>query len=149
MTTVDRRGAGTAVDRRGPTGGQSAGGGQAVSEARRRTGRLGEDAAAAYLDRAGWTILHRNYRCSQGEIDVVAWDGDELVFLEVRARSSSTFGAPEEALTRAKARKVACCALAYLQERGHDRLPWRIDFVAVSVTRGRVTRLEHFRHALQ
>ena len=117
--------------------------------ARRRLGQLGEDAAARYLAGAGWRLLHRNYRCAEGEVDIVAQDGTALVFVEVRTRSGARYGTPEESVTPAKARKMAACALAYLQ--AHPSAPgdWRVDFVAVDVVRGRVTRLEHFKHALQ
>jgi putative endonuclease len=110
---------------------------------------LGEDAAVQHLERLGWTILHRNHRCGAGEIDVVGLDGTELVFVEVRTRSSSRFGAPEEALTATKARKMVACALTYLTTETGIGTTWRIDFVAVRVDRGRVQRLEHFKHALQ
>jgi putative endonuclease len=120
-----------------------------MTAARHRVARLGEDAAAQYLSAAGWRIVHRNYRCSQGEIDIVAEDGPDLVFVEVRTRSSAAFGAPEESLTAAKAQKMAACALAYLQAHPESRRAWRLDFVAVEVAGGRVSRLEHFKHALQ
>jgi putative endonuclease len=114
--------------------------------------RLGEDAAVQHLERLGWTILQRNYRCSAGEIDVVGRDGTELVFVEVRTRSNARFGAPEESVTAAKSRQMARCALTYVAT---ERQPaaawttWRIDFIAVEVERGRVRRLEHYKHALQ
>src|SRR5688500_4568618 len=131
--------------------GQRRGGalGAPAPTARQRVGRLGEDAAVQHLERLGWTILHRNHRCGAGEIDVVGLDGTELVFVEVRTRSSTRFGAPEEALTAAKARKLVACALTYLTAEPQGGQSWRIDFVAVSVHRGRVERLEHFKHALQ
>ncbi|MBI3971271.1 MAG: YraN family protein [Chloroflexi bacterium] len=121
-------------------------------DSRRRTGRLGEDAAAHYVEQAGWRIVARNYRCRYGEIDIVAMDGDTLVFLEVRTRSNTAFGLPEESLTAAKTAKMARCALAYVSEHtigGDSAGRWRVDFIAIQMARGRVTHLEHFRHALQ
>jgi len=124
-----------------------------VTLARQQAGQLGEEAAVRHLERLGWRIIARNYRTAAGEIDVVAQDGSALVFVEVRARSSLAFGTAGEALTAAKARRLVHCALAYLAEHslpdsgpGHD---WRIDYVAVTLSRGRVARLEHFKHALQ
>ena len=70
---------------------------------RRVTAALGEAAAAQYLAHVGYTIVERNYRCRTGEIDLVAWDGDQLVFVEVRTCSSARFGTPEESVTRSKA----------------------------------------------
>ena len=81
---------------------------------KRATGTLGEDLAAQYLERAGLAIVERNYRCKAGEIDVVAQDGSELVFAEVRTRSGAAFGTPEESVTARKRRKMAECAFTYL-----------------------------------
>ncbi len=112
------------------------------------TAALGEDAAAQYLAHVGYTIVERNYRCRAGEVDVVARDGDQLVFVEVRTRSSPRFGTPEESITSTKAAKMADCAFSYLAERGAAR-SWRIDFVGVDVQGGRVVRLRHLKHALE
>ncbi|MGH2352896.1 MAG: YraN family protein [Chloroflexota bacterium] len=120
-----------------------------MSVTRQHLGRLGEAAATRYLERAGWQIVDRNYRCPLGEIDIVGRDGDALVFVEVRTRSNSRFGAPEESVTPAKARRMAQCALAYLEAHPAHDGDWRVDFVAVLIERGRVVRLEHYKHALQ
>ena len=117
--------------------------------ARQQIGRLGEAAAVRYLERAGWRIVERNYRCPYGEIDIVAQDGETIVFVEVRARSGEAFGGPEESVTPAKAGRMARCALAYVQAHPEQCAAWRIDFMAVRIARGRVTHLEHFQHALQ
>ncbi|MFD2772486.1 YraN family protein [Cellulomonas phragmiteti] len=55
-------------------------------------GRYGEDVAAAFVARAGWTVLARNWRCPEGELDIVALDGDEVVAVEVKTRRSTTYG---------------------------------------------------------
>ncbi len=124
-----------------------------MTRTRQQVGRLGEEAAVRHLERLGWRIIARNHRTAAGEIDVIAHDGSTLVFVEVRARSSLAFGMASEALTAAKARRLAQCALAYLAEHGlSDGAPghdWRIDYVAVTISHGRVARLEHFKHALQ
>ena len=112
------------------------------------TGRVGEDIAATHLTRSGHRIVERNYRCSHGEIDLIAEEGRELAFVEVRTRSSATFGTPEESITWQKRQRMTKCALAYLAERGVSDRRWRIDLIAVQLDRGRVTRLEHYRHAL-
>lgn len=73
-------------------------------------GRRAEDLAAAWYEQRGWQIVDRNWRCSSGELDIVACDGETLVFCEVKARRSTLFGAPEEAVTplkRARIRKAA------------------------------------------
>jgi len=117
------------------------------SLSRRRTGSTGERAAEAYLNSLGYTLLARNYRCPHGEADLVARDGDCLVFVEVRTRRSRAFGAPEESITPAKAARLIATAQTYLQERRLDHSPWRIDLVAVEV-RGRESTIRHIPNAI-
>jgi putative endonuclease len=69
-------------------------------------GRRGEQLAAEHLEAAGWTILARNWRCRDGELDIVARDGALLVFVEVKTRSSLAFGSPAEAVHPAKAARI-------------------------------------------
>ena len=114
-----------------------------------RLGELGERAARGYLERAGFTVLDINYRCPHGEIDIVARDGDAVVFVEVRSRRGGSFGTPEESITAGKARRLIAAAETYLQSR--DGLPpnWRIDLVAVDVdSRGRIARIERTENAV-
>jgi putative endonuclease len=99
-------------------------------------GRFGEQLAAAHLAGAGLTILERNWRCPDGELDIVALDGDVLVFVEVKTRSSVAFGDPAEAVHPAKAARIRRLALRWLQERRAELLGecWpelRFDVVAV------------------
>jgi len=79
-----------------------------------RFGRESEAAAARYLQRAGYRVMARNYRTRVGEIDLVAYDGSVLAFVEVKARRSDRFGAPEAAVTTDKRRRLTKAALAYL-----------------------------------
>ena len=116
---------------------------------RGRTGALGEDLAARFLARQGLVLLERNYRCKHGEIDIVARESGELVFVEVRTRRGAEFGSPEESITSTKARRMIACAQAYLEERGATAKSWRIDLVAIQLDGGRVERLDHYRHVLQ
>ncbi len=96
-----------------------------------RTGKKGEELAAAYLAEAGYRIIERNYRCCFGEIDIVAEEGETLVFVEVKSRRSDTYGAPELAVGREKQKKISRIALHYLSERHRHQLPARFDVVAV------------------
>jgi putative endonuclease len=119
---------------------------------RQRLGKLGEDLAARYLERRGWTILGRNVRTAAGEVDILANDGETLVFLEVRTRSSRDFGTPEESITPAKRGRLERCALTYLASHAEPDGPdpdWRIDLIAIELSRGRISRLEHYEHVLQ
>jgi putative endonuclease len=120
-----------------------------VPAGRGRTGALGEDLAVRYLQRQGMTIVERNYRCRHGEIDVVAQEAGELVFVEVRTRRGDSFGSPEESITGTKARRMAACAHAYLAERRPNSSSWRLDLVAIKLDRGRVDRLDHYRHVIE
>jgi putative endonuclease len=116
---------------------------------RKALGELGERWAREYLERHGYRIRETNFRCREGEIDIVAQHGDSLVFVEVRTKTGSAFGTPEESVTTAKQEKLASVAMSYLQT--HDGLPseWRIDVVAIEVSsKGRVTRAELIQNAV-
>ena len=85
---------------------------------RKRLGERGEDAAVAYLERSGLTIVERNWRCPSGEIDIVALDEETLVLCEVKTRRTAAKGTPEDAVTPAKQRRYAKLAAAYVQRCG-------------------------------
>jgi putative endonuclease len=100
-----------------------------------RGGRLGpwaEEQAAGYLERHGYEVLARNYRCPEGEVDIIARQGETIVFVEVRARRGTRLGTPEESLTPRKARRLITTALTYLAERALEAAPWRIDLIGLS-----------------
>jgi putative endonuclease len=99
-------------------------------------GRFGEQVAAGYLADAGLSIVERNWRCADGEIDIIARDGPVLVIVEVKTRSSLAFGDPAEAVNPAKADRLRRLALRWLAERRDDAPAeyWpelRFDVVAV------------------
>jgi len=77
-------------------------------------GRYGEQLAVEHLEAAGLVVLDRNWRCREGELDVVARDGAELVFVEVKTRSSLAFGAPAEAVDRVKAARIRQLSLRWI-----------------------------------
>lgn len=103
--------------------------------------------AASYLEKKGYLILQRNYRSGAGEMDIVAQEGDCLVFVEVRARSTREYGTPEESITPAKAQRLIKVAQGYLQEQGESAREWRIDLVAIQL-RGDFCRLNHVVNAV-
>ncbi|KPK46588.1 MAG: hypothetical protein AMJ77_05700 [Dehalococcoidia bacterium SM23_28_2] len=115
---------------------------------RRDLGAFGERVAAAHLEAKGYRIRARNFRCREGEIDIVAEDGDSLVFVEVRTRRGDAFGSPAESVTEAKERRLLTVARAYLQQ--HNDVPpnQRIDVVAVKLSRGRLLVVEHIEGAI-
>ena len=96
-------------------------------------GRFGEQLAVRHLEAAGLRILDRNWRCAEGEIDIVAVDGDTLVVCEVKTRTGTGFGDPAEAVIGAKAARLRRLALRWLAARG---LGWReLRFDVVTVVR--------------
>jgi putative endonuclease len=113
---------------------------------RRVQGKVGEDLAANFLERNGFKIIKRNYRFERGEIDLIAEEGDELVFVEVKARRSSAFGAPEDAVTEEKQKQVHAVADGYLFEYDIDNRPCRFDVVAVEFKNGNA-EIRHIRDA--
>ncbi|MBI5420095.1 MAG: YraN family protein, partial [Deltaproteobacteria bacterium] len=86
----------------------------------RKVGAESEDAACAFLDAKGLRIVGRNFRVRGGEIDIVAREGDVLVFVEVRSREAEEFGAPEETVGFAKRRKIAAAAREYIRRIPRD-----------------------------
>jgi len=116
---------------------------------RKALGEMGERWAREYVERNGYIIRETNFRCREGEIDIIAEHEGCLVFVEVRTKTGSAFGTPEESVTAAKQERLVAVAMSYLQT--HDSLPseWRIDVVAVEVgPKGRVVRTELIRNAV-
>jgi putative endonuclease len=109
----------------------------------RDLGRRGEAAAERYLTRRGFRILERGFRRRCGEIDLVAEQGEALVFVEVKTRSGSGFGHPAEAVTHRKRLRLVRAASVYLQERGGWKRPCRFDLVSVRVGSDGTERIEH------
>lgn len=106
-------------------------------------GRRGEQLAADYLTRTGYAIVERNWRCAQGEIDLVARDGDETVFVEVKTRSSVAYGHPLEAITVQKLSRLRRLAAAWCEVHPGPHHRIRIDAVAVVAPLRGDVQLEH------
>jgi len=104
-----------------------------VSRDRRSLGRCGEEFAAAFLAGRGYRVLAVNYRKKFGELDIVADEGGEIVFVEVKTRSSARFGHPLESVTAAKRKRMVRAALAWLAENGQEDRHCRFDAIAVTV----------------
>ena len=116
---------------------------------RRDVGILGEKLAKDFLKKKGYRITETNYRCPEGEIDIVAKHRDYLVFIEVRTKTSLEFGTPEESITPAKMEKIRTIASHYQQT--HSNLPpsWRIDVVAIELNqKGKPSRIELIENAV-
>jgi len=102
-----------------------------------RRGRAAEDLARAYLEEQGFRIVGRNLRLADGELDLVAWDGATLVFVEVKARSHGGHGRPEEAVDARKRRRLVSAARAYLARLAQPLPPCRFDVVALDLLPGK------------
>ena len=113
-------------------------------------GKLGEKVAAAALKKNGYRIVDKNYRCRRGEIDIIAIQKNCLVFVEVRSKTGTDFGLPEESVSIAKKHTLMATALDYRST--HEHLPpdWRIDFVAIDfdAEKKKATRIEIVENAL-
>ena len=112
------------------------------------TGAEGEEIAAGFLVKRGYRILQRNYRTVLGEIDIVAREGNALVFVEVKARSGSQFGPPQVAVDLRKQAKMSRVALAYLRHKGMAPCDCRFDVVAVVKSSGGI-QVELFQNAFE
>ena len=119
------------------------------TESRQDVGRRGEDLACAELERQGLAVLARNWRCSSGEIDIVAAErsdrGVTLVFCEVKCRSGLQFGHPLEAITHAKLRRLRQLAARWMREHRMTARIIRIDAIGVVLLPGQAPSLTHVR----
>ncbi|MBI3626980.1 YraN family protein [Candidatus Uhrbacteria bacterium] len=106
----------------------------------RQLGQLGEDLALRFLLSKGFRLVDRNWHCRYGEIDLIMTDGPELVFVEVKLRSGSGFGHPEEAVNYFKLKKFRLAVSSYLSQ--HRCFNYRIDVVTVVLV-GRKARVSH------
>lgn len=116
---------------------------------RRGIGGWGENLARDYLARRGYHLIDQNVRTPYGEIDLIAAEGQVLVFVEVKTRSSGAFGLPEEAITPEKRRHLLEAAQAYLQEHPEHEGDWRIDVIAIQQQGdGPPPQVTHFENAV-
>jgi putative endonuclease len=111
-----------------------------VTAARRALGVEGEARAAAWYEDRGYAVLHRNWRCREGELDLVVRRRRELVFVEVKTRRTDRFGSPAEAVTPDKQRRLRALAARYLAATGERAGHLRFD--VVSILAGRLEVIE-------
>jgi len=113
-----------------------------MKQSRAATGMLGEERACDELVRHGYCIIERRWRCSRGEIDIIALDGQCWAFIEVKTRHGQRAGLPEEALDRRKWTRIAELAEIYLAEHALNEVNWRIDLIAIELdSENRIKRL--------
>jgi len=112
-----------------------------VSLFKKNLGQEGEERAAKFLIEQGYRILERNYRTKSGEIDLIALHRDEVVFVEVKTRTSDAFGAPELAVNPRKQGRMVKAALRYITYKKLHQVPCRFDVVTVSAAAGQKVEL--------
>ena len=125
-----------------------------MSSGNRRLGEWGERQARLHLEANGYSLLARNFRCRAGEIDIVARQGEQLVFVEVKARRGDAYGSAEESISPARSERLAAVAEEYLQtrlcEEFSSRTDWRIDLVCLNMDRqGRLLSINHIENAVE
>lgn len=114
---------------------------------RQLLGKNGEVIAATYLQKRGYKIIGKNYHCKFGEIDVIAFDGDCLVFIEVKTRSSTSFGTPAAAVDFRKQKQISKAAHAYLRDKQMMDCNTRFDVVGITVQNKKPPKVELFTNA--
>jgi putative endonuclease len=121
------------------------GGGDArkrLNAQRGRLGRLGEIAAREELERRGYRVVALNFRCREGEADLVAEEGEDLVFIEVKTRSRLRHGLPLDAVGWTKQQRLGAAALRFCHDHEIDDRPVRFDVVEVVVVRGEIAAVQ-------
>lgn len=120
-----------------------------MTDPRRGLGHRGEELAVAELIRRRYSVRQRNWRCADGEMDVVAEHDGWLVFVEVRTRRGGDLGSPEVSITPAKRARLIRVAQSYLTEFEPSEIDWRIDVVAVELTHGgKLIRIDVYENAV-
>src|SRR5215217_2849709 len=110
-------------------------------------GDRGERMAADFLERAGWTILARNFRLGHREVDLVARRGEVVAFVEVKTRAGLGYGHPLEAITALKRREIQRVAQIWVERHGREGDVYRYDAVAVLILAGGEPEIEHVEDA--
>lgn len=133
-----------------PGGPDSSGNSRPADGGRGVVGRRGEEIAAERLSTRGYRVIDRNYRTREGEVDLIAWDGPVLTFIEVKSRRGRAYGLPEESITATKSARLIKVAYAYMQAMDTPPEDWRIDVVAIEFgVGGMVRRFEIIKGAVE
>jgi len=111
-----------------------------------RIGKWGEDVATEHLTQKGYEIVARNVRTPYGEIDIIAKQRDDIIFVEVKTRTSNTMGLPEEAITSRKREHMLAAADHYAAENEIDH--WQIDVIAIEGKPESTPKITHFENAI-
>jgi len=120
-----------------------------MSKTGRQIGNEGEEIAAAYLESKGWLILDRNYFFEKAEVDIVAYDHTQIIFVEVKLRSGTYFGRPEDYVTSKKESLVKKAAEAWVYERKMETALVRFDVIAIVQDNKKAPNITHFEDAFR
>lgn len=104
---------------------------------KKELGKIGEQIATEYIEKLGYKIIKRNFHCKQGEIDIIAQDNQEIVFIEVKTRTSTNYGQPSEAVNKMKLRHMCRSAKYYLYKSNCFNNFVRFDVVEIMVKDGK------------
>ena len=118
-----------------------------MTTVRKALGAYGEQLAAQHLLATGLRLTARNWRCGQGEIDIIAWDGEVLVICEVKTRRGTEFGTPAESIVPAKARRLRRLAAQWLQTAAANPREVRFDVIEVRAPRSGAPQVAHIKGA--
>ena len=120
-----------------------------MSNNHRKIGDEGEDIAVEYLESKGWHIIDRNYFFEKNEVDIVATDKQFIIFVEVKLRSDTYFGRPEEFVTPEKELNIKQAAEAWVYERKMETALIRFDVIAIVKKKGKKPEISHFEDAFR
>ncbi len=110
-------------------------------------GRIGENIIADYITKLGYKVVERNFECNQGEIDIIAKDKEELVFIEVKTRTDISYGEASEAVTNTKKRHLINSIKYYIYKQKLENQPIRIDVAEVYINKGKV-KINYIKQAI-
>jgi putative endonuclease len=111
-------------------------------------GRIGENIIADYITKLGYKVVERNFACNQGEIDIIAKDKEELVFIEVKTRTDISYGEASEAVTNTKKRHLINSIKYYIYKQKLENQPIRIDVAEVYINKGKV-KVNYIKQAIE
>lgn len=111
-------------------------------------GRIGENIIADYITKLGYKVVERNFECNQGEIDIIAKDKEELVFIEVKTRTDISYGEASEAVTNTKKRHLINSIKYYIYKQKLENQPIRIDVAEVYINKGKV-KVNYIKQAIE
>ncbi len=120
-----------------------------MTQNNKNKGEWGEDIATEFLMRKGYSIIERNYRYGNGEIDIIARDKDILVFVEVKSRHSLKFGHPLEGISKSKVSQIKKIAFSYLYDKEITDIQCRFDVIGILKPQGGKAEITHLENAFQ